>query len=430
MNNNILTFFIDEGKRSKIDNLKYEIEDEDLIKYTRDLRDELNTKIKKNNNFYSKDLINEYLELFNFNLLSNNINNKIIDVNISYNKDLIDITFYSTLINPVIVNKINISGNTITKNETIRSKLSIEPGEYLNKYKLDNTIKNLKRYPYINDVNIKTNISDQLVDINVDIDEQIKTGNILLAGTFNADTGAGLTFGIEDKNIFGSGNSLSSNFNVNSEDLMFDIKYVQYPLLNPNLTNSYSIFNQELDYTGSYGYKASKKGFGYFINFKHSESVRYGAGIDYESFKGHSAVNNTSSAITDNIGNFQNYKMKFSLTYDTSNDRYNPTDGTINNIIFNVSPEGISDNSFYKINLSNKNYRSLNKSKNFIFLNNNYGYAKSFNSKLKTIDVFGLGGLNFKGFDYKGIGPYDGNVYLGGNEFFTSTIGYGSSFIF
>ena len=64
------------------------------------------------------------------------------------------------------------------------------------------------------------------------------------------------------------------------------------------------------------------------------------------------------------------------------------------------------------------------------FLNNNYGYAKSLNSKLKTINAFGLGGLNFKGFDYKGIGPYDGNIYLGGNEYFTSTIGYGSSFIF
>ena len=63
-------------------------------------------------------------------------------------------------------------------------------------------------------------------------------------------------------------------------------------------------------------------------------------------------------------------------------------------------------------------------------MNNNYGYAESFKSKLKTIDAFGLGGLNFKGFDYKGIGPYDGNVYLGGNEYFTSTVGYGSSFIF
>ena len=38
--------------------------------------------------------------------------------------------------------------------------------------------------------------------------------------------------------------------------------------------------------------------------------------------------------------------------------------------------------------------------------------------------------MNFKGFDYKGIGPNDGSIYLGGNEYFTTTLGYGSSFIF
>ena len=31
--------------------------------------------------------------------------------------------------------------------------------------------------------------------------------------------GAGIAFGIEDKNIFGSGNSIDSNFNLNSEDV-------------------------------------------------------------------------------------------------------------------------------------------------------------------------------------------------------------------
>ena len=41
-----------------------------------------------------------------------------------------------------------------------------------------------------------------------------------------------------------------------------------------------------------------------------------------------------------------------------------------------------------------------------------------------------MGGLNFKGFDYRGIGPKENNVYLGGNKFYTSTIGYGGSFIF
>ena len=39
-------------------------------------------------------------------------------------------------------------------------------------------------------------------------------------------------------------------------------------------------------------------------------------------------------------------------------------------------------------------------------------------------------GNNFKGFDFRGIGPVSNEIYLGGNQFFTSTIGYGSSFLF
>ena len=102
----------------------------------------------------------------------------------------------------------------------------------------------------------------------------------------------------------------------------------------------------------------------------------------------------------------------------------------INKIDISLSPNEISDDSYYKISVANKNYRQLEKSNNYLFLNNYYGYAKSLNGKLKTMNAFGLGGLNFKGFDYKGIGPYDGKIYLGGNEYFTSTLGYGSSFLF
>ena len=430
LNNNILYFYIEEGQRAKINNLQYNFENQSLFNFISDLSSKLDEDLKKNDYFFDKNLIDDYLETFNLSLSSNNIFNKIIEVNIDYNNENIDITFLDKNNLPVVINKINIEGNSITKNKTIRSKISIEPGEYLNQYKLTNTLKNLKRYPYIKNVSFETTITNQLADININIEEETKTGNVLVAGTFNADTGAGLTFGIEDKNIFGSGNSVSSNFTANSEDLKFDINYIQYPLLNPNLTNTYSLFNQEYDYTSSFGYKASKRGIGYFVNFKQSDTVSYGSGIEYESFKGHSAINNTSTAISDNIGNFQNYRFKFSIKHNTTNDFYNPSEGTINSLNFIVSPNDISDNSYYKVKVTNKNYRTLNRSKNFIFLNNNYGYAKSINSKLKTIDAFGLGGLNFKGFDYKGIGPYDGKVYLGGNEYFTSTIGYGSSFIF
>ena len=46
------------------------------------------------------------------------------------------------------------------------------------------------------------------------------------------------------------------------------------------------------------------------------------------------------------------------------------------------------------------------------------------------MNSFSLGGLNFKGFDYRGLGIFDDNVYLGGKKYFTSTIGYGSTFLF
>ena len=90
------------------------------------------------------------------------------------NNKYLNLFFETKKKDPVIINKINITGNSITKNKTIRSKLSIEPGEYFNKYLLDKSIKNLKKYPYIKDVNISTNINNQLADINIDIDEEKK----------------------------------------------------------------------------------------------------------------------------------------------------------------------------------------------------------------------------------------------------------------
>ena len=49
---------------------------------------------------------------------------------------------------------------------------------------------------------------------------------------------------------------------------------------------------------------------------------------------------------------------------------------------------------------------------------------------LKTFNTFSLGGSNFQGFNYRGIGPFINGKYLGGNKFFTLTAGRGGSFIF
>ena len=107
-----------------------------------------------------------------------------------------------------------------------------------------------------------------------------------------------------------------------------------------------------------------------------------------------------------------------------------PTSGMNNKFKILLAPQQISDNQYIKSTLSSDIYFKNKKSENFIFFSNNLGLAESYNGNLKTSNSFSLGGLNFKGFDYRGIGPFIGNTYLGGNKFFTSTLGYGSSFLF
>ena len=64
---------------------------------------------------------------------------------------------------------------------------------------------------------------------------------------------------------------------------------------------------------------------------------------------------------------------------------------------------------------------------NDLFFINGY-LSESLDNKLKTLNAFSLGGLNFKGFDYRGIGPIVDNIYLGGNKFLPTGIG-GSFFL-
>jgi len=424
-----LNFYIEEGIQYKINTIKYSsrIENFDFIEAS---KEKFLKKLSKNEYFYNKDLVGNYLEEINLSLLSNNIFTYYVDYYLDKNNDNLVLEFTEKPQEPKIINKINISGNTITKDKTIRSKIIIEPGDYYNTFLVNNSLSNLNKFSYIKNSNYEFDSTVDKPDLSLFIDEEKKTGNILAAATYNTDTDLGIMLGIEDKNIAGSGNILNSNFKINAEDLKFDINYTQFPLTNPFLSNTYSIYNQENDYTSSFGYKSLRQGFGYFLKFANTSQTSYGVGVNYDFAKGHSATNTSQLSITDNIGNFENIIFNFSISKDTTDDIFNPSNGHYNQLQLNISPTGISDDPYFKFVYSNKNYFNFKKSKNFIFFNNNFGYAESLKSKLKTINAFSLGGSNFKGFDFRGIGPIENNFYLGGNQFYTSTLGYGSSFLF
>jgi len=424
-----LVFFINEGARLKIDDIDIEDFDSEISVLIDKFYVKFYNKLSKNDSYYDQDLINNFLENINNLLISKNIFNNSYNFVLTQEGNINKLLFVNKSIEPSIVNKITITGNEITKDSTIRSKLALQPGDYFNQNFIDSTRKDLLKYKFINDVEITKETFNAQSDIDIKINENKKTGQFLAGGTFSGDSGAGLTFSLKDNNIFGSGNTIDTNFTINEENTLFEISLIQYPLSSSNISNSYSIFNTETDITNSFGFQSDEQGFSYNIKFDYNEDLAISSGLSYKQSKRHSAVN-SSNVISDNIGDFDIYSVNFSIRQDSTNDYLYPTDGTLNSIYFEFSPEDISDDNYYKLLLKNNIFKKSKNSNRFIFLSNKLGIADSFDGNLRTVNAYSLGGMNFKGFDYRGIGPRQNNIYLGGNKFFSSTVGYGGTFLF
>ena len=429
MNKNYeLNFYIIENERAIIS--KVDFPNEELSEFPEiiEIFSKLLDYSKNDNLYYDKEFIYSLIDESNKNLEKNNINNFYFD----YSLDLVD-QIYVLKINKIekeqpIVNKINIYGNSITKDETIRSKIDLEPGDILNQGELRSMKSKLTSYKYINDVNISSENSEKFTDISIDLEENKKTGSFLFGGSISGDTGIGAVFSIKDYNFLGSGNEINTSIDYNSENTLFRIKYTQYPFSSNSITNNYVIYNEENDYSSSYGYKVQDQGLGYSLGFDYSKNLNINVGFEYSNLRGHSA-SSQNNYITDNIGNFQNFIIRFGLNYDTTNDFLYPTNGMRNTLAIEISPNEISDDKYFKSSISNSIYYER-ANEDFLFISNKFGLADSFSGSLKTKNTYSLGGLNFKGFDYKGIGPFSDNIYLGGNKYFTSTIGYGGTFLF
>ena len=424
-----LTFFIQEGSRLKINNINYEFLNNTNPDIFKSETEDFLKKIKKNDDYFDGTIVNNHLISLNdvlnsINAISNNFTYNFLLENNNYNLYLIE-----SKTKPKIINSIIISGNSITKDKTLRSKISIEPGDYLNDLKIEKSQTDLSQLKYVNSVKISELERDGMTDIEFIINENTKTGNFLLGGNFSGDTGFGIGLGLKDYNILGTGNELDLSINANAEKSLFSISYSQYNLLNSNIINSYTLFNQESDLSSSFGFKTRNQGLSYNLTYSVNETLSLSLGTKYESIEGHSPSNN-NSYITDNIKDFNQVVFNFTINKNTTNNYLYPTDGYQNRFSLRISPEDLSDDSYYSALMTNKIYKNFEQSDNFIFITNNLGIADSFNGNLKTINAFSLGGLNFKGFDYRGVGPIDNRIYLGGNKYFTTTLGYGSSFLF
>jgi len=128
----------------------------------------------------------------------------------------VNIDFQVSLNKKVYINRITISGNTRTQDEVVRREIGISEGGLYSRSILRDSLLKLRRLGYFSDVQISTSevlgMPDK-IDINFLI-EETQTGSISFTVSHSNNYGVSFGAGIEEKNIFGSGNTLNANLNV------------------------------------------------------------------------------------------------------------------------------------------------------------------------------------------------------------------------
>jgi len=405
-----ITFSINSGKKYNFSEFALIDSEKNLNKQDFDTINEFiaseldgNFSNKKINNLRQK--IYTYLnlrkiEFVKFNILPKKTENNLITTNIIIEKTARN-----------FVNKIDVKGNSITEEEVIRRELTFSEGDAFSSYKLDKSEDNLKNSGIFKEVktNIK-NLNNESIDIEVNVEEQ-PTGAIS-AGVGVGSSGATISTGISEKNLFGKGINVNSNISLGTESIKGNILTSIPDFKNSDNDFLFDFYVTATDFDNA-GYESTVVGNSVAIKYDLYEDITFkpGIGIDRDSI-------DTSSTASDlyrsREGDYLTFQTFYNLETDKRDKRFQTTKGYRVNFGQNLAVPG-SDIPYIENNLSGSFYHPINKDY-ILSLKSGLSSINAFDNKdVKLSDRKFLSSRNLRGFENYGVGPKDGKDHIGGN---------------
>ena len=311
----------------------------------------------------------------------------------------------------ILVERINILGNSITKEEVIRSELDLDEGDPFTQLNLDKSISNIQARQIFRKVepSVKDGSSSDLKIIDIRVVEQ-PTGEIS-AGAGVGTEGGSFAFLISENNWLGEGKQVAFDFEINTESVKGEFSYIDpnYDLLGNsiryNLTN---VTNDKPDQ----GYENKLISIGAGTGFEQYQDIFTNLSLNatYDDLRTNSSA---SDSLKKQEGEYTELAASYGLMYDKRNRKFMPTDGSI--ISFNQSLPIYADKPFVGNTFKLSSYHSFNE--NFV------GAGKFFLDTINGLDNEdvriskrrSLSSKRLRGFERGKIGPVDGNDHVGGN---------------
>lgn len=161
--------------------------------------------------------------------------------------DTVNVHFRVVEGNAVKIRKINIAGNTKTKEKVIRRQLRIHPGDTFSREALVRSQREIFILNYFADVRPDVQpISDEEVDIMLEVEEKSTDTANMSAGFSERDKLIG-SVGVTMNNFFGNGQTLSFNLNFGRAFRSFQIGFTEPWFLDTPTLIGLSLFDTKRD---------------------------------------------------------------------------------------------------------------------------------------------------------------------------------------
>ena len=337
--------------------------------------------------------------------------------------DSVNVNFNISLNKKVYVNRISISGNTRTQDEVIRREIGVSEGGLYSRSALRDSLLKLRRLGYFSDVQFSTSKVEGMPD-KIDLSfivEETKTGALSFSVSHSNNYGISVGAGIQEKNIFGSGNTLNADLKISES-----FNKVSFYFMNPNFNDeghsvSIGAFKSEInddDVTdNSYEIDSTGLTLGYGIPL--TKNSRLNTQLEYSKNKIKCGTLFSGSGYESSqcaTANKDEFKLNVNWNESTLNSYLYPTEGSSNDFAVGISLP-LGDYRYYNLSANHSSYTPINENVT-LKLTGNFDLGKGYSGKELPFykRYFGGGSGSVRGFGNKTLGPLYPNGKAKGGE--------------